>query len=250
MTALINKFVAWLRSPYPELRQRWKTVVLPSLLVFFILYFLQPFGISRMEENRFLVLSGYALVSMAMLAVVVYVFPVLFPAWHREERWTLGKELLATLLMCVLVTLGNWCYTAWTFQLDLDLRLLYICLLWMLLFNHRQRMQAVGNVPALPWISFFYLIVAFFQQFSVEKPRPFFLILPVVKTLKIGKCYRHVCRIIYVFVMKNRSFLQRMHRTAIQRLFLLRLIKGRQKKRKKCHVKIKGKPRHLSISVL
>ena len=131
MTALINKFVAWLRSPYPELRQRWKTVVLPSLLVFFILYFLQPFGISRMEENRFLVLSGYALVSMAMLAVVVYVFPVLFPAWHREERWTLGKELLATLLMCVLVTLGNWCYTAWTFRLDLDLRLLYVCLLWM-----------------------------------------------------------------------------------------------------------------------
>ena len=135
MTALINKFVAWLRSPYPELRQRWKTVVLPSLLVFFILYFLQPFGISRMEGNRLLVLSGYALVSMAMLAVVVYVFPVLFPAWHREERWTLGKELLATLLMCVLVTLGNWCYTAWTFQLDLDLRLLYICLLWMLLIG-------------------------------------------------------------------------------------------------------------------
>lgn len=131
MTALIDKLVAWLRSPYPELRQRWKTVVLPSLLVFFILYFLQPFGISRMEGNKWLVLSGYALVSMAMLAVVVYVLPALFPAWHREERWTLGKELLGTLLMCVLVTLGNWCYTAWTFRLDLDLRLLYVCLLWM-----------------------------------------------------------------------------------------------------------------------
>mgnify|MGYP001051497853 CR=1 FL=1 len=69
MKILFDKLVVLLRSPYPELRARWKTVVLPSLLVFFILYVFQPFGISRMEGNKLLVLAGYAVVSSAMLAV-------------------------------------------------------------------------------------------------------------------------------------------------------------------------------------
>lgn len=132
MLPIIHKLQSLLCSPYPELRKRWKTVVFPPLLVFFILYFLQPLGISTMEGSRLLVLSGYALVSLVMLAIVVYVLPALFPAWYREEQWTVGKELLGTLLMCVLIVLGNWCYTAWVFELEMNWKLLYICLLWML----------------------------------------------------------------------------------------------------------------------
>ena len=94
MRILFDKLVVLLRSPYPELRARWKTVVLPSLLVFFILYVLQPFGI-----------------------------------------WTVGKEILSTLLLCVLITLGNWCYTAGVFGLELNLRLLAVCLLWMVVIG-------------------------------------------------------------------------------------------------------------------
>lgn len=135
MKTLFDKLVVLLRSPYPELRARWKTVVLPSLLVFFILYFLQPFGISRMGGNKLLVLAGYAVVSSAMLAVAVYALPALFPAWYREERWTVGKEILSTLLLCVLITLGNWCYTAGVFGLELNLRLLAVCLLWMVVIG-------------------------------------------------------------------------------------------------------------------
>ena len=130
MKILFDKLVVLLRSPYPELRARWKTVVLPSLLVF-----LQPFGISRMEGNKLLVLAGYAVVSSAMLAVAVYMLPALFPAWYREERWTVGKEILSTLLLCVLITLGNWCYTAGVFGLELNLRLLAVCLLWMVVIG-------------------------------------------------------------------------------------------------------------------
>lgn len=135
MVTSFKRLVTLLRSPYPELRQRWKTVVLPSLLVFFILYVLQPFGISKMGENKLPVLAGYAVVSSAMLAVSVYVLPALFPAWYREERWTVGKEMIATLLLCVLITLGNWCYTAAVFGLELDMRLLGICLMWMVVIG-------------------------------------------------------------------------------------------------------------------
>lgn len=132
---MIDRLMALLSSPYPVLGKRWKTVALPSLLVFFILYFLEPFGISRMEGSKLPVLMGFALVSAAMIAVVVYLLPALFPAWHREERWTLGKDLLSTLLICVLITLGNWCYTAWVFCLPLNLSLLADCLLWMLVIG-------------------------------------------------------------------------------------------------------------------
>lgn len=135
MKALLNRLAMLLRSPYPELQQRWKTVVFPALLVFFILYFLQPFGISRMEGPKLLILSGYMLVSAAMLSVVVYVLPVIFPGWYCEERWTLGKELLSTLLLCVLVILGNWIYTAQVFAIPLNLHLLCICLLWMVVIG-------------------------------------------------------------------------------------------------------------------
>lgn len=135
MKTLFDKLAALLRSPYPELRARWKMVVLPSLLVFFILYILQPFGISRMEENKLLVLAGYAVVSSAMLAVSVYVLPALFPAWYREERWTVGKEIVSTLILCVLITLGNWCYTAGVFGMELNLSLLAVCLLWMVVIG-------------------------------------------------------------------------------------------------------------------
>lgn len=135
MKALFNKLAVLLCSPYPELRARWKTVVIPSLLVFFILYFLQPFGISRMEGNKFVVLAGYAVVSSAMLAVSVYVLPALFPAWYREERWTVGKEMLSTLLLCVFITLGNWCYTAEVFGVELNLHLLAVCLFWMVVIG-------------------------------------------------------------------------------------------------------------------
>ncbi len=135
MKALFNRLEMLLRSPYPELQKRWKTVWLPALLVFFILYFLQPFGISRMEDSKLLILLGYMLVSVAMLAVMVYVLPAIFPVWYHEERWTLGKELLSTLLLCVLITLGNWIYTALVFGIPLNLHLLCICLLWMVVIG-------------------------------------------------------------------------------------------------------------------
>lgn len=47
----------------------------------------------------------------------------------------MGKEILSTLLLCVLITLGNWCYTAGVFGLELNLRLLAVCLLWMVVIG-------------------------------------------------------------------------------------------------------------------
>ena len=126
----MKKLIKLLQTPYPALCKRWKTVVVPSLIVFLIIYLLQPFGISRMETGKLPVLLGYAVVSSAALGIMVYLLPWLFPAYHKEQNWTVGKELLHTLIVCLLIGLFNWLYTAWVFGLSPDWRLLGISMVW------------------------------------------------------------------------------------------------------------------------
>lgn len=93
MTAM--KWIELLRAPYPMYCQRWKAVVIPSVIIFLILYLLQPFGISRIEGSRLAVVFGSALISAGASGVFVYLLPALFPAYYKEERWTLGRHLLS-----------------------------------------------------------------------------------------------------------------------------------------------------------
>lgn len=44
ITAMINKLLMFLRSPYPALMERWKIVLVPPFIIFIILWMLQPFG--------------------------------------------------------------------------------------------------------------------------------------------------------------------------------------------------------------
>lgn len=112
---MINKLLTLLRSPYPSLVKRWKSVIIPSLIVFLILFVLQPFGISMMEGYKFWVVLGYGVVSSLALSISTYLFPALFPRYHSEKNWTLGRELLGTLGACLLIAIGNCFYTAWVF---------------------------------------------------------------------------------------------------------------------------------------
>ena len=112
---MINKLLTLLRSPYPSLVKRWKSVIIPSLIVFLILFVLQPFGISMMGGYKFWVVLGYGVVSSLALSISTYLFPALFPRYHSEKNWTLGRELLGTLVACLLIAIGNCFYTAWVF---------------------------------------------------------------------------------------------------------------------------------------
>lgn len=130
----MNKLIELLHSPYPALCRRWKTVAIPSVIVFLVIYLLQPFGISQMHRAYKLpILLGYGVVSSIALSIVVYLMPVLFPSYYKEQRWTLGKDLLSTLLSCFLIVVGNWLYTSWIYEMELNWRLFCICLIWVAL---------------------------------------------------------------------------------------------------------------------
>lgn len=63
------KWKELINAPYPTYYQRWKAVVIPSVIIFLILYLLQPFGISRIEGSRLVVVFGSALISAGVLSL-------------------------------------------------------------------------------------------------------------------------------------------------------------------------------------
>ena len=127
----MKRLTELLHSPYPALCQRWKTVLIPSVIIFLIIYLLQPFGIAQINNaHKFLILLGYGMVTGMALGVFVYVLPALFPNYYNEQRWTLGKQLLNILMNCVLIAMGNWLYTSWLYGLEPSWYLLLVCMLW------------------------------------------------------------------------------------------------------------------------
>lgn len=130
----MNKLIGLLNTPYPPLCNRWKRVLIPSVIVFLILLLLQPFGVSELRSNyKVLFLLGHGVVSALMLSIPTYLLPALFPSYYKEQAWTLGRELLGSLLTYLLIAIGIWLYTAWMFNLKVDIHLFLICVGWVLL---------------------------------------------------------------------------------------------------------------------
>lgn len=128
----MNKLTELWRSPYPMFYQRWKAVVIPSTVIFLILYILQPFGISRIEEGAFGVAACSALISAAASGIFAYLLPALFPTYYKEQNWTLGKHALNVLLMLLLIAVGIWVYQSWLMGMWLDKRLFFLALFWVM----------------------------------------------------------------------------------------------------------------------
>lgn len=128
----MGKLVELWRSPYPTFYQRWKAVVIPSAIIFLILYILQPFGISRIKGSVFGVVAGSALIAAGASGVFTYLLPALFPAYYKEQNWTLGKHVLNLLLMLLLIAVGIWAYQSWLMGMWLDKRLFFLALSWVM----------------------------------------------------------------------------------------------------------------------
>lgn len=131
-----NKLREFLQSPYPAFCQRWKMVVIPSAIIFLVIYLLQPFGISQFESDyKLFILLGYGVVTAIALSISVYLIPAFFPVYYRDLKWTLGKHLISTLMSCFLITICIWLYTSWVYHLILNWQLFWICLIWVALLS-------------------------------------------------------------------------------------------------------------------
>lgn len=123
------------RAPYPSLVSPWKVVVVPALIIFLVLYLLQPFGIARIESGKLWVTLGAACISAGVSSVFVWVLPRMFPRYYEERVWTLGKEVSGTLALLLCVTVCVWLYVAWLCGVMPGVRLFFTVLLWVLILG-------------------------------------------------------------------------------------------------------------------
>lgn len=125
----------WWRAPYPSAVSPWKGVVVPAVIIFLILYLLQPFGIARMESGKLWATLGSACISAGVSSVFAWVLPWLFPRYYEERAWTLGKEVLNTLALLLGITVCVWLYVAWLSGVMLSARFFFVVLLWVLILG-------------------------------------------------------------------------------------------------------------------
>ena len=123
------------RAPYPSLVSPWKVVVVPAVIIFLVLYLLQPFGIARIESGKLGVTLGAACISAGVSSVFVWVLPRMFPKYYEERAWTLGKEVSGTLALLLCVTVCVWLYVAWLCGVMPGVRLFFTVLLWVLILG-------------------------------------------------------------------------------------------------------------------
>lgn len=133
--SLKNILAKWAREPYPSVISPWKVVVVPAVIIFLVLYLLQPFGIARIGSGKLWVTLGSACISAGVSSLFVWVLPWMFPRYYEERAWTLGKEVLGTLALLLCITVCVWFYVSWLCGVMSGVRLFFTVLLWVLILG-------------------------------------------------------------------------------------------------------------------
>jgi hypothetical protein len=99
---------------YGSDRRRLVLMFLAGVFVAFFLIVFQPFGTYEWQHpHKFLLLSGFGLVTFSILLFDGFVIRKFFPDYYKEESWTTGKEILNELLIIMTISIGNYLYSLW-----------------------------------------------------------------------------------------------------------------------------------------
>lgn len=98
--------IAYLRRPFSSQVSFWKSSGGVLLAVIFILGVFQPFGISTLAApDVCIVVVLAAVASLLGLFITLFLFPRIFKRYYT--RWTVGKNILSTVLTVFVVGLAN-----------------------------------------------------------------------------------------------------------------------------------------------
>lgn len=104
----------FLRKPYPietDARRLWSTSLAFGAFVFLFLYVFQPFGLSEVKGHILVITLGYGFVTSIVMSLMFFGVRPLLPNHFNETRWNVGKEILDTMIVLVLVAFGNVLYS-------------------------------------------------------------------------------------------------------------------------------------------
>jgi len=104
----------WFLKPYPLIQSKIHKLKLIAGVGFFIFAFLiafQPFSFDNLTGNKILFAFYYALVTIALMSVILFLFPIIFKKFFDPSRWVVFKMLLLILSFILTISLGNWYLT-------------------------------------------------------------------------------------------------------------------------------------------
>mgnify|MGYP000483537507 CR=1 FL=1 len=105
----------WLKKPYFFIESPKFNLILCFGIGFFIfifLYLFQPFGFSKIDNNKLLYSLGFGLVSFVIQSFFFLLLPYIFKTIFNDENWTVGKNIVFLFLLILCITFGNWYYNS------------------------------------------------------------------------------------------------------------------------------------------
>lgn len=103
-----------LNSPYPCMfgqKENFFTALAIGVFVATFLIVFQPFSISESEDSfRVLKTAGFGVVSFIVLLFFYFVIPSIFKKFFDEKNYTLGKDLIASIGLILMIGLANGIY--------------------------------------------------------------------------------------------------------------------------------------------
>lgn len=163
-----------LNEPYPVRERTIGQTIIHSvaegafLYAFFVLF--QPFEMSQWhDENKYIKLFGFAVVTTLSTFTNREILPRIFPAFYKEQNWVVWKEIVSIFILLLTISLGNLVYGnilfGWGFSLSM-------------FFGSFASVMLIGIFPVTFWVMMDYnLKMRKFDQNIVishaeEKPRP------------------------------------------------------------------------------
>jgi len=98
-----------LKSPYPSnygQSHNLKAAALIGIFVTLFLYFFKPFGIQEVNQPLWKYI-GYGIVTFLGVVLTHFIGPRVFPSFFEEKNYNLGKELVLSSIVILLIGLGN-----------------------------------------------------------------------------------------------------------------------------------------------
>ncbi len=127
MSILTRKYPLW-----PESNPA-KDGLFASAIVVLILFFLQPFGISEYEGNKFLLSLAFGLVTFVCSALPGYLIVV--PLQKRVRIWRIWHQALTTLIEVLLIGLCNFLLSCLLFHYPVELKACLELVYWTLVIG-------------------------------------------------------------------------------------------------------------------
>ncbi len=110
----MRKLISYIKQPFPKGRKPWQIVLTSSLVIFFLLALFQPFGLSNILRNKWLIITGFTFVTAISTTIIGYIFPLIFRTFYKAENWTIGKNILNNILIIFTIGTGNFVFD-WVF---------------------------------------------------------------------------------------------------------------------------------------